>query len=83
MATTCDKKPYVTQPDLVACLALWHTLELCKDLGFDKVILEGDAQVLLNVDNSEGEDLSYLGHIIEDIKGVLRGRSEWRVQYTH
>ncbi|XP_040987644.1 uncharacterized protein LOC121235360 [Juglans microcarpa x Juglans regia] len=86
MASACYKKQPVKDPTLAESLALWQTVELCNDLGLNKVILEaGDAQAVVNdVNRGEDQDLSLCGHIIEDIKlAVLRGRHNWKVQYIN
>ncbi|KAF5449835.1 hypothetical protein F2P56_030240 [Juglans regia] len=43
MATGCDSKSYVEQPAIAEGWALSKAMELCKDLSFNRVILEGDA----------------------------------------
>lgn len=49
IATCCDSRDYVNQLALAECLALRKAMGFCRDLSFNRVILEGDAQVIVNV----------------------------------
>ncbi|XP_042939386.1 uncharacterized protein LOC122274411 [Carya illinoinensis] len=81
LACACYKKPPVSDSTLAETMALWQAVELSNELGF-RVILEGDAQVMVQAINSEDEDFSLGGHIVEDVKVVLRERRAWKVQFT-
>lgn len=80
LACACYKKPPVLDSALAKTVALWHAIELYNDLGFNGVVLEGDTQVVVKAVNSENKDLSSSGHIVEDIKAILKGRNAWKVQ---
>lgn len=54
---------------------------ICKELAFTKVILEGDAQVIINAINCEHEDMSWYGYLVEDFKEMLSHTLEWNVQF--
>lgn len=58
-------------------------MEICKDLNFSKVILERDAQVIINAVNDGNQDFSYRGSIIEDIKKFCYDRTDWQVQFVY
>ncbi|XP_042979954.1 uncharacterized protein LOC122310138 [Carya illinoinensis] len=81
LASVCSKRPNVVHPTLAECLALWKAIEVCKDLAFSKVILEGDAEAVIKKVNNVEEDLSWMGHIIEDVKIVVKGRKDWKVRF--
>lgn len=83
MASAYYKEQPIKDRALAESLVLCQTVELCNDLRLNKVILEGDAQVVVNTVNKEEEDWSLNGHIIEDIKAMLRGRKNWKVQYIN
>lgn len=51
-ASVCSKRSNIVQPELLECLALWKTLEICNELGFSKVIIEWDATVVIYGVNS-------------------------------
>lgn len=80
LASVCSVRRNVDQPSLAESLALWRALEICNELAFSKVIMEGDAAVVINGVNKVAEDHSWMGHIIEDIKSFLRGMREWKVR---
>ncbi|XP_035544636.1 uncharacterized protein LOC118348020 [Juglans regia] len=77
MAACCESKSFVDQPAIAEGWALRKAMELCEDLRFNKVIMEGDAQVVVNAVNSQIEDLSYFGSIIEDLKVQMKEWPNW------
>ncbi|XP_041027052.1 uncharacterized protein LOC121267270 [Juglans microcarpa x Juglans regia] len=81
LACACYKRPPVSDFVMAKTVALWYAVDLCNELGFNKVIFEGDAQLVVEAVNSEDEDLFARGHIIEDIKTVFKGRSAWKVKF--
>ncbi|XP_041001550.1 uncharacterized protein LOC121247238 [Juglans microcarpa x Juglans regia] len=83
MATCHDQKQNVFEPALAECYALRKAMDFCRDLNFDKVTFEGDAQVVINTVNDPVEDLSLNGSIIEEMKMMLKGWQGWKVQYSH
>ncbi|KAF5481089.1 hypothetical protein F2P56_001774 [Juglans regia] len=83
MAACCESKNFVEQPAIAEGWALRKAMELCEDLKFNKVILEGDAQVVVNAVNSQTEDLSYFGSIIEDLKVQMKEWPNWSVKFAN
>ncbi|XP_042976327.1 uncharacterized protein LOC122307486 [Carya illinoinensis] len=77
------QKLNVDQPIVAEAYALWKAIDVCRELRLVKVLFEGDAQVVVNAVNSATEDLSFYGSLIEDMKMLLKQRTEWTVQYTH
>ncbi|KAF5472027.1 hypothetical protein F2P56_008777 [Juglans regia] len=72
----------VDQPVIAEGLTLRKALELCSDLGLNKVTCERDAQNIVKAVYTLDEDLYYYGSIIEDSKSFLCTWSNWTVQYT-
>lgn len=66
LASACDVK----QNALAKCIASWRAFEICSELSFSfsKLIFEGDVVAVINRINKEGDDHSWMGHIIDDIK---------------
>lgn len=60
--------PLPTLVEMVEVLATRGDLCFAKELGFDKIIVEGDSEVIIKVINSGGYPYSSFGHIIRDIK---------------
>ncbi|KAF5454970.1 hypothetical protein F2P56_024595 [Juglans regia] len=83
MAAYCGSKGNVEQPSTAKCFALRKAIELYSDLSLNKVILEGDAQIIVKAVNEPNEDLSFYGSIIEDLKLFLITCSNWTMQYTN
>lgn len=52
-------------------------------MNFSKVILEGDAIVIINAVNREEEAFSSYGNIIQEIKKHLYDRKEWEVRFIN
>jgi len=45
-APLCTHKPYVIDPTTAEALAARQGVELCHNLGFQSIVLEGDAQLV-------------------------------------
>ncbi|XP_040997158.1 uncharacterized protein LOC121243156 [Juglans microcarpa x Juglans regia] len=82
-AIYCGIKGNVDQPVIAEGFAFKKVMELCRDLGLNKVIFEGDVQNIVKTVYSPNEDLSCFGSIIEDSKSFLSEWSNWVVRYTH
>lgn len=83
LALISAPKYYVASPFIVESNALWKAMEMCNELGFRDVIFEGDAKAIIDVVNSEEDDESWRGQIIEDIKKIVRQREWWSVAFVH
>ncbi|KAG2675064.1 hypothetical protein I3760_13G167000 [Carya illinoinensis] len=70
LTACCDQRLHVRLPAMAECLALWKALELCRDLGFCRVLFEGDAQVIIKAVNEENSDYPLYGSI------------GWKIQYV-
>ena len=68
MATFTQPIPLPTSVEMVEVLAARGALCFAKDLGFNKVILEGDSEIIIKALNSGCPSSSSFGHIIKDIK---------------
>jgi hypothetical protein len=64
-----------------ATIAL-HTVEFCRDVGCQDVILEGDSLSVVKAIFSREPTRHSYGQVIEDIKVVLRSRRTWRACHT-
>lgn len=58
-------------------------MELCNKLGYERVQLKGDMQVLINCINGEDAYWSWHGNLIEDVKQALKNRSLWSINFFH
>ena len=57
-------------------------INLYKTLGFNKIHLEGDAQIVVNAINSSSLDWSRMGISVEDIQLELKSFPFWRMSFV-
>lgn len=66
---------------LIESLAALRALEVASSIGYDRVVLEGDALGIINAIAREDEDFSAIGNIILEIK--LRAREFQSFSVNH
>ena len=81
MADYSQSIPLPTSVEMMEVLAACSAVSLAKELNFDQVIIEGDADVIIRAINSGGFSSSSFGHIIRDIK--LLSSAFHKVSYSH
>ena len=59
-----------TSVEMVEVLAARRALIFANELGFDKVILEGDSEIAISAMKIDGYSAASFGHIIADIKAL-------------
>jgi ribonuclease HI/exonuclease III len=69
-------------PVTAEATAALHAVELCRDVGVQDLILEGDSLTVVKAIASRGQINHYFGQIIEDIRMVLRSRRSWSVRHA-
>ncbi|XP_024178051.1 uncharacterized protein LOC112183967 [Rosa chinensis] len=67
-------------PRAVESLAMLHGLRFALHVGFKKLEVEGDALTFLNVLNDSSDDHSSEGHILDEVKQLLKSfiSCSWR-----
>ena len=73
MAGMSVKGPEVKSSEEVEVLACRRAVEFSREVGFSRVIIEGDCLNVMKALSVSTENSSLLGHIYEDIKFNLRG----------
>ncbi|KAL0003434.1 hypothetical protein SO802_017215 [Lithocarpus litseifolius] len=68
MAAFTQPIPLPTSVEMVEVLAAQGALCFAKDLGFNKVFVEGDSEIIIKALNHGGLSSSSFGHIIKDVK---------------
>jgi ribonuclease HI len=68
----CQTKDAFPEPVTAEAMGALCAIELCKDLGLQDVILEGDAIQVVQAINKQGMQNCCYGQILEDIHAVLR-----------
>lgn len=52
-------------------------MELCSELSMERLLLDGDAMVLIKVINSEVHCWAWYDNLVEDANHVLKNRALW------
>ena len=73
MAGMSVKGPYVNSSEEAEVLACRGAVEFSREVGFSRVIIEGDCLYVRRTLSVSKKNSSLLGHIYEDIKFNLRG----------
>jgi hypothetical protein len=64
---------------LAKAMGAYFAACFCKDLGIQKIIIEGDAQAVTTAICNTEINMSRFGHIISDTQQVLQWYGEWNV----
>lgn len=83
MAILTQVIPLSTAVEMVEVLATRRALIFAKELGFDRVILEGDSKIAVRAMNSEDYSGAPFGHIISDIKALSSHFRSLVFHHTH
>ncbi|KAF5465429.1 hypothetical protein F2P56_015440 [Juglans regia] len=79
MAACSEPNLLLSQPLIAEAAAMRKTIELCTDMGFNRVIIEGDAKVILEaVVNPDTCWIAY-GQIIQDVKESFKELNGWKI----
>jgi ribonuclease HI len=70
------------EPTMAEARAALLAISLCKTRGLNRIIFEGDAQVVIKAIHSEEVDGSCLGVIVADIKSELQAFPQWRLAFV-
>jgi ribonuclease HI len=81
-ASICNFLPSLTDPAAMEAYAARQGAEMSRDMGFRKILLEGDAQVIVQAINSAGACSARYASIIDDTRDILQSFSSWRVLFV-
>ena len=81
MAALSQQIPLPTSVEMVEVLVARRALVYAKELGFDRVIVEGDSTNTITSINGGHMDHSALGHVLLDIKSLLFSFSHTSVEH--
>ena len=71
MAALLQNIPLPTSVEMVEVLAVHRALWLAKELGFQRLIVEGDPKSIINAINGENMDRFENGQILQDIRLLI------------
>ena len=83
MAALSQQIPSPASVEMVEVLAARRALVFAKELGFDRLILEGDSEAVIKAILGDYMDCSYLGHVLKDIKFLFSSFSFISVKHIH
>lgn len=75
-------KAYISAPDIAKALTAMNAVSFCRDLGFSKVIWEGDALLVVQVLRRSSSNCSRCGHLIDETQTMLNRFHLWRVNHV-
>nr|XP_023927486.1 uncharacterized protein LOC112038880 [Quercus suber] len=83
MAALSQQIPSPTSVEMVEVLAARQAVLFAKELGFDKVELEGDSESVTKAILGDYMDRSYIGHVLQDIKFLFSSFSVISVKHIY
>jgi ribonuclease HI len=69
-------------PSAAEAFALFHGVNLCKNLGITNLFLESDSQVVISVIGDQGASNNKFGHLVDDIREVLSYFTHWKIGHV-
>ncbi|XP_059431507.1 uncharacterized protein LOC132165012 [Corylus avellana] len=78
-AAKCVTRLGFLEPTATKTLAATMATQLCTEMGFMQVQLEGDAKVVVDVVTSMLPDESVMGHLTKDLRIALRSILSWKM----
>ena len=81
MASLSQQIPLPSTVIEVEALAACRALILEQEIGFTRVVLEGDSQTLITALKTDSHTLAHFGHIVQDIQYLASSLSD--VSYSH
>ena len=69
-------------PKSVEAMGATMVAHFCRDLGMERIQLEGDAKIVIDAVNSWRQDDSSKGHLIVDILLALSSFPSWEMIYV-
>ncbi|XP_059431601.1 uncharacterized protein LOC132165120 [Corylus avellana] len=80
-AASCLVQEGRSEPTVAEAMGALSAVEFCRDLGFQKIVLEEDSKAVVQAVKG-GATWSNFGQIIEDIHTILPGFRSWRVEHV-
>jgi ribonuclease HI len=73
----CVTKPLIADPAVAEGVGAWYAADLCCQMGFQKVVLEGDSSEIIQAPRKDGQCWRSYGHLINGAKTLLREVPQW------
>ncbi|XP_035547305.1 uncharacterized protein LOC118348876 [Juglans regia] len=82
MAAYSEPQRMKAKAVLVEAIALRRTIEVCKEMGFNKVVFEGDTLVMINALKENVVCWTWYGQVVEEVKSSLKELLHWKIQFV-
>jgi hypothetical protein len=82
LAARSTTRNVAADPVVAEALASLHAVKLCREMGFNNSILEGDALQIVMTIKVESNNLSKFRHIVHGIKESLHHLKSWRIVHV-
>jgi hypothetical protein len=82
LASLCATVPFISDPAIAEAYAAWKAAGLCCELGLQRIILEGDASVIVQALQQTDPSRSPYGQLIGDIQSMLNRLPFWQVSHV-
>jgi ribonuclease HI len=79
LAVQCSFTVGFLEPTVAKAWAMDQALQFGEQMGFNHLVLEGDAKVIVEAINSEDANWSMTGHLVMDLKTRLQEFEQWQV----
>lgn len=73
-------KNFLVTPEITEPLTVLYAVKTCKKMGFQNIILEGNALQIVNAIKVTCNNWSSFGHTVDGIKMELRQLQSWRIE---
>lgn len=81
-ATASHVVDFLTNTIVEESMAALKAVEFCKNMGLDRIMVEGDSLQVVNAINKPGLNWGKYGHIVADIHEALRYFQMWKLCHT-
>lgn len=71
-ASMCSHMAYITEPSMAEVFVVMKGVEFAKNMGFQRLLLKGDLQVIVLALNSDGPCSVSLASLVEDSRIILQ-----------
>ena len=71
MAALSQQIPLLASAEMVEVLAACRAFQFAHELSFDRLVLEGDSETIINSIVGDNMESFSFGHILQDIKSML------------
>lgn len=82
MAARSSTKMGFFEPAVAEAMSLLHGIFLCKELGVQNLIVEGDAQTVIKALQEGSHTGARFGHIVDDMRLALQEMIRWRAVHA-